>query len=682
MAQSSSIPSRQSRRAEPNADNEDPTPTSSTPTEIRTNRPYPSTDLTATRRQHDDPPAPPASSLTDQVVSSAVAGTVELLKLTGGLTLSASSKVLLPPLAVTRAVLLPHLYAATVDVLESSTPQKLQDWFRIAQSAISQFISVLTHTERGEEFRSRLLLVWGDFVDCISSDMTRQVLIDMTASSVKLGEALCTPEFQIFSEQIAILSCRFLEAISSGRVKQFVHDVHQLFSTACKLWADPQVIVALAEVTAYLCYALEMEDAILDGGFAQSDPQKKQKRQERRKERDKYQTTTYTDRTLLRNPNSTVEEAILSSIGGAPESSQDRQESCSLSTFDDNEETNNTRTGDSIKNLDIDNSASFDDVSIRQQLKQRDPTNGAQDLPSSTWAEKARKDVNVSYLKERIDQRSSSKRDLNDIENACSHQQKRTSTKTPKKRTLVQVEHPNRGENATTDQYTGQSFCQEREQSPKTAQSPSPKSDDETSTQYFYRVLDDILAQRRAQGVDQILDHEDAETLFDKPGHVTTKGLENRETVRQQINAIRAEFKKRDNIDATPYKSAFSLWRFLQQNRKIAWLLLFVFSLIGCTWTGLGCYGIYVIMVNSGVLNFRSMPFQQYGNGAMANAREELKPELAASSPHARNEIVIRVVREVVHINEQGHVLGRGSNNAELSEERLEQISECVASAV
>ena len=54
-----------------------------------------------------------------------------------------------------------------------------------------------------------------------------------------------------------LLGCRLVDAASSGKAKQFLHDAKDLAWNGIEMATDPAATLALAEVTAHLCYALE-----------------------------------------------------------------------------------------------------------------------------------------------------------------------------------------------------------------------------------------------------------------------------------------------------------------------------------------------------------------------------------------------------------------------------------------
>jgi hypothetical protein len=241
-------------------------------------------------------------SIPDRIASTALAGTVEFLKQVGGVTLSTTGALVAPPLHITRTVLLPNLFAAFKDFIASQSPTRLKDWFRIFSSSIYHIFNTLQNTETGHVFSNRLVLVLIDFLDCLSADTTRQLLLDTMSCMVKFFEILETPSFQSYCEQLAIAGNRLIDALSNGRNKLLLHDLQQAAKSAGELLADPATTVALAEVTAYLCYALEMEDQqiqIDERQHGSKESQSTRARNPRRKERDTYQRAAVVNRETL-----------------------------------------------------------------------------------------------------------------------------------------------------------------------------------------------------------------------------------------------------------------------------------------------------------------------------------------------------------------------------------------------
>lgn len=156
-------------------------------------RPTPLTSPPPSRRRAAEPhpfasqsPQPNNKSLQDQVLT----GTLELLKIMGGATLSTTGKLVQPPLHIAQSVLLPALWSGLVDYLNQVTPLRVKDWFRILSSSVHHIITVIGNTAKGTIFRRKLYTVGDGIVDCLSSDASRQAIMDGMAAWVKLSEAL------------------------------------------------------------------------------------------------------------------------------------------------------------------------------------------------------------------------------------------------------------------------------------------------------------------------------------------------------------------------------------------------------------------------------------------------------------------------------------------------------------
>lgn len=144
-----------------------------------------------TKRKKDQEANQEETSLTERLGNSALSSTLGILRLAGGATLSTTNTMLLSPsVELTKNVLLPNLFAGIVDYVGQVSPQRLKDWFRIFSASIHHIIAVIVATERGSVFRHKVVRVGGDLVDVVSSDTSRQALMDGMACFVKLNEAL------------------------------------------------------------------------------------------------------------------------------------------------------------------------------------------------------------------------------------------------------------------------------------------------------------------------------------------------------------------------------------------------------------------------------------------------------------------------------------------------------------
>lgn len=117
-------------------------------------------------------------------------GILDVLGTAAGVTLSTTGKLVAPPLHLTKNILLPGLLALIVDTLDSITPPRVKDWFRILSASSYHLITVLGSTEKGKIFSSQFYIVLQDVMQALSAPESRQVLVDGMATSVKFAAAL------------------------------------------------------------------------------------------------------------------------------------------------------------------------------------------------------------------------------------------------------------------------------------------------------------------------------------------------------------------------------------------------------------------------------------------------------------------------------------------------------------
>jgi hypothetical protein len=215
---------------------------------------------------------------------------------------------------------------------------------------------------------------------------------------------LHTPEVKALLDQWSVLGCRLVDAAASGRNKRLVHDVSAMIYSGCELLADPSTTLALAEVTAYLCHALEMEDAAMHQG----DKDDADKQAARRHERDTYQKSTYVDPILLQHL-TTVEQVILSSLG-VP-----RAPGTAFGTGDVDEDDGDGRSVPKTVVVDDAANATWEQSSVRQQIddtrsqqsqSQHEDMDNDQLPEEEEMYQKARNNINISLLQEQMSKRS------------------------------------------------------------------------------------------------------------------------------------------------------------------------------------------------------------------------------------------------------------------------------------
>ena len=155
--------------------------------------------------------------------------------------------------------------------------------------------------------------------------------------------------------------------------KKLYHDVSDAIWTGLELFADPSSTLAFAEVTAYLCFALEMEDEIHHHKQPMSS---RQWAAQKRRERDAYQRNTYVNREMTDDPNTTVEQVMMSSLGG----------------------------GEKLESSSLPSNVVLNESSNEAWLSGE--TDEAQE--EMNWRERASDDIDLHFLQEQITKRAAS----------------------------------------------------------------------------------------------------------------------------------------------------------------------------------------------------------------------------------------------------------------------------------
>lgn len=595
--------------------------------------------------------------LQDQVL----AGTLELLKMAGGVTLSTTGKLVYPPLHITRTILLPTLWNALIDYLGQVTPLRVKDWFRILSSSVHHIFTVIGNTKKGKIFQEKMRTVCGGLFDCVTSDVSRQALVDGMASLVKLSEALHTPETKALLEQLSVLACRLVDVAASGRNKKLLHDASDAVWAGLELMSDPSCTLALAEVTAYLCYALEMEDAL-----CREVPMGKQRAAQRRYQRNLYQKQTYVDPNLTTDANSTVEQAILSSLGETGEEGSfpsnvilRQGESATASETDwlhgEADEQNvglnwRERAGD-----DIDLSLLHERISLRaaelqrQREAQRKPVDTSfshpkqeqtQDRPEQSVQQSVRRDDDMEeIIVTTVDENDDH---VEYVEETREAEQPETATPADVKSKKRDLEYEKNGETAKKEngeihEWLSEHFFGDL--------SPVATGGGESALSRFYRRLDEITSKKRAEAVTDILNRKADGKLSWFPKAAAAAGAGNergQDTIKNRVAAIRAQIGVSQETKIAPKQRPMSLGEV-------------IFGLLAMVWFVLGLYGFYALL-SSGWTTFT----------VRSNVQQE---------------VVVRIVREVVHVGSDGNVI-QMNQYPPLSEKNTDDVAACVARAI
>jgi hypothetical protein len=253
-----------------------------------------------------------------------------------------------------------------------------------------------------------------------------------------------TPEVHALLQQMSVMACRLIDAASSGKSKQMICDFNEVAWSGVEVLADPSTTLALAEVTAYLCHALEMQDATRTLGTATTrtsattnsktstthsfiDVPVSPYRKRRRHNRHALQERIYTRPALLSDPDATVEQIILSSLGVESGQGDDTEEEDEDDvTLDEKSRTTLSRGGRSVLDLDLPppkvvvtnirgpahEEEEEEDNNIDEEVRRTTPrvnhhkTGTAAPPNAMDWNDRARDEVNVELLRERIGERA------------------------------------------------------------------------------------------------------------------------------------------------------------------------------------------------------------------------------------------------------------------------------------
>jgi hypothetical protein len=179
----------------------------------------------------------------------------------------------------------------------------------------------------------------------------------------------------------------------------------------------------------------------------------------------------------------------------------------------------------------------------------------------------------------------------------------------------------------------------------------------------FYRTLDDLLEQKRAQKVAEP-ESSDEEFNFTNQRAVPSAGSSNdtRKFFQARVKKLRDGQVELRCARTTQRRKGVTKFRELAKLHQ-GFVLVVLGIVLLCT---LALFGFAVF----GMHTFVQMQSKSTSYGAQP----------VISQLPANPEVVIRIIREVVHVREDGSVIETASDSA-VSDEELEKVTECVASA-
>jgi hypothetical protein len=552
-------------------------------------------------------------------------------------------------------------------------------------------------------------------------------------------------------DQLGILGCRLVDVASSGKNKQLIGHLTECVWSGIEVLADPSTTLALAEVTANLCHALEMEDALRETNeqHSHSSPQK-------RWHRNQQQQEAYVTRMLIHDPSATVEQVILSSLGDYNPHQLQVPSSASSSpyaTYDEDEE-----DGDSIPSNvvmeDVLNGSLNDQIppfsSDRPHLHSHSQSNAPpqqqqqhidHSFSSAHNVTDWKNQVNVEFLREQIGQRAAR------VQRRV-HEQSTTPIM-PNLLNLLNL----RNENATDmdmedlivvetvldtdgDTLHDRRRRQVGDKANENGNNPHARRnfrlDGETAEAHFYRILDEVLTEKRNKSVDTALSArgmipQEPQHWYPRAAAAAAAG--GKDTIKARLARIQptqrgrvistkatsaAAARAEIGVGASPQQQAQQLQQLphlkdlVQENRRKAAKLTNVWNehqgliLLGMTvvsiflvaWIGFGLYGMYHFFfpAKSVLLGATATTFASTASMAAASPTAATPLGTAATSA-AASEFVIRIIREVVPVREDGSILERWDDPivdtaasaaaaAVPDKQELEKMAECIAATL
>lgn len=423
-------------------------------------------------------------------------------------------------------------------------------------------------------------------------------------------------------------------------------DIKAAIWAGVELAADPQTVTAFAEVTATLCHTLEMEDSL----------HRRTQTAQKRRERNEFTKQAYLDPNLVEDPDVTIEQSIMSGLGGVVEETPPGGPPRNVTLQPQAVSTTGSSLESDWKQAGRDQvDSSYLEQQIRKRATQKDQermlrttittTTGASvSLPTITKPD-------TEELRDEIeDLVVETVSDGEDEDGEFQRQKTKKSSNTEERsKQSLSYEGSSRGRQDSAFKF---------DTSGVTTPETSPSEDSEPAVSKFYRTLDEVLAKKRADGLDEVLKQGDALSLA-KGFKLKQKTSKDHESVKGSFAALQRA--ARDGDVESAKKILGETDKILKKHSVPLLILSIMFLCTVVVWFGFGCYGMYVV-------------FQSTSIGARVVPR---KPPNVAKSIGGTQEIVIRVVREVVHVNQDGETIDYGKEVETPLD--MEQVAECVS---
>lgn len=456
---------------------------------------------------------------------------------------------------------------------------------------------------------------------------------------------------QEWLEQLSILGCRLVDAAASGKSKQLIQDTKDLAWKGIETATDPATTLGLAEFTAHMCHALEEAQNSLN-----PTP---------RAQRNAQNQTTYIKPLQMSDypRNVSMEEIILSCLGRGGEERDDDEDATSIPSkviWDEEQPTAGYNDQEWKERGERVDTELLKDRILRNQRPQsrRHPPPSAISSAKSSIA-------SVGPTLESLPMIPSQ-----DYEESVdpNHQISQEKSKGECDENIIvdqNVETIERG--ADIEDIAWDKLQPEIKRATRVGEDTRPSSrqkqgDDIPATLQFYRILDDMLKQKRSERLDRQVG-EDA-TINNPSQRIP------RNSSQDPFKLLKAKVRKlkKDNTQriskATPPQGRKTFRQLSKQRQACVLFFAVVMAWVVFIWIGFAFYGMYMFI-----------------NVEPTATPTNIQTESRNIPSSTNSEVVIRIVREVVHVREDGSIIETSSSDSIASEEDIEKVTECVASA-
>lgn len=531
-----------------------------------------------------------------------------------------------------------------------------------------------------------------------------------------------TPEMLVFLEQASVLGCRVVDALASGRSKQLIQNSKELIWKGIELAVDPSTTAALAEVTAHLCQALDEMDRDLSAP-----------RPTARAVRNAQNYATYLQTLQITEyRGDRIEDVILSSLGTTNDDGTANTDTSNYNSVSDDED-------DGVHGGTYYNSDDADDEGIAvasvpsNVAFPEEATHGSNRIerqvnlgPTNTTRKGVERRVNVELLKDQLSLQGRPQARLKKLStnseagfgshagisgnskldysaftpgNESFHGGKKTIngadpavTVDPdgissssqflalEAKDMEEVSLPGKMEIGITDPENTIPTRPNIHELYGTMKRMQRIEEKEPSTIQFYRVIDDLLEQSRKERERLIANETQPSNPQDpaaqsewKRSHATVRRFRDGSVIMSSKGSVRGH--------TNEYANLRRLWKYPPSLLRLSSIILGITVLF---WVAFGLYGMYtfvnVVYIHSasgGSLLSLIQPTHPWmaGNG---------RSTIPQSTP---NEIVIRIVKEVIHVREDGTRIDDSEINhvddgtsSFFSQVEKERVMECIAS--